>query len=289
MLRSRTATTALTCLIGLGSVVSLAIPAQAESPAQSTDTRVSSAGGHGDPNGPIIAYPTTPPTQPGLPKAPKPMEPGYDDYVITGIPQGPVDPHVPDGEVDVYDSSGGQNDPCAPLASCPQDDDCVPSTTNGPNPCEEGECDPIARERGDCDEPCEQPPPTAPRDRDEQCGDPCDEDGPGHAARDRGDDCDDPCIEEHRPEAPRMQDPSGSTGGTDGSTTGGTDDPNDRPGTPERCPGTGTTGGTGGGSTGGGDLPRTGTEVLPIAGVGAALTGIGAALKKLSNRAARAA
>lgn len=317
MRRSRTATTALTCLIGLGSIVSLAIPANAESPAQSTNTKISSTGGHGDPRGPIVAYPTTPTTKPELPKAPAP-DADYDDLVVSGYPTGPtVHPQAPEGGQQVIDPSGGQNDPCAPVASCPQDgecrpgstvdpdcrpeddcipsttnvpnpceeDDCtpipgannpcdepecVPSTTNVPNPCEEDECDPIARDRGDCDEPCEQRPPTSPRDR--------------------GEDCDDPCIEDDdRPTQPRVNDSSGSTGGTDRGTTGGTDGPIDRPGVPERCPGTGTTGGTDGGTDGETRLPRTGTEIMTIAGMGAALTGIGAALKKLSKRAAKAA
>lgn len=87
----------------------------------------------------------------------------------------------------------------------------------------------------------------------------------------------------------------GTDGGTDGATDGGTDG-SDR-GTDGGTEGTdgqadrGTDGPTttdggqsDGGGTGGGRLPKTGGDVLTIAGTGLGLTGLGAALRRLGRR-----
>lgn len=298
MRTSRFAIASCTALIGLGTLVSQAIPSAAGTPPKQGTIVLDQSGDT------INDFQAAPPTTKPAPK------PDFGDFKVVSPPvvdppAPPVDPEdwldaTPHG-TDVQDPSG--QDDCIPGTACPPEDGCVPDSTQPGTPdeqCpEEDPCRPgndgpnVARSqddccptqdgptrRGDCD-PCRPEGgtdgPSAPRDRDDCCPN---QDGPKRSH----DDCDDPC----RPEG-------GTEGGTDGPvvplsqsdccpTGGGTDGGPQRhyDGDPEDCPGTGTTGGTTGGSDG--RLPKTGGDVAQLLGAGVGLTALGAALRRIARR-----
>jgi hypothetical protein len=314
MRRSRTATATLTGLLGLVAFFGLASPADAEPDTQVSQKTAATVPHGGSTGGMII---TTPTTKPEIPEA---------DLVFPAKPAKPADADLdiaaaPGGKAVVDPSGGPTNDPCAPLASCPQDGECTLGTADpdcppphedpcnqpgGPTcPDPDGDCTPIPgtsghncpETEGDCDDPIAR-----------HHGDPCDpcvpeDDGPGQAVRDRGNDPCNPCEDGDRPSVPRSAGseccpdterpndpgPQRANATTGGTTGGGTDTggrPGDRPGDrPDDCGGT--TGGTGGvGSTGDSRLPKTGAELLTYAAAGATLTGFGFGLKRLGRKVA---
>jgi hypothetical protein len=291
----------LTGLIGLVAFFGLATPADAEvTPSKASKSVIAATTGAttgGTTGGMVIANPQ----KPAGPQLPQDM-----DIVLPTTPptppKGDLDLAAVPGGATVNDPTGGQDDPCAPVASCPQDGECTPGTTvdpdcrppqdpcnqpggptcpgpdcqdrpttprsviNRPDDCTDGDCTPIPGTSGhncpgtddDCDDPIA-------RDRGEDC-DPCqDDDTQDHAVRARGDEdrCD-PCADQQdRPAPPRAGDDA------DQPATGGED-----------CGGTT---GTDGGTTGGGRLPHTGAELATYGTIGVALVGLGFGIKRLSR------
>ncbi len=281
MRRSRTATATLTGLIGLVAFFGLAGSADAEVNTNASKSLSVAPGGTtgGTTGGMVIANPpkvgpttTIPEMDIVIPAGP--IAPPKGDFDLTAVPEGNV----------VIDPAGDPNDPCAPLASCPQDGECnpvpgaaadpdcprpcVPSTTNIPNP----DCPP--------DDDC-LPTPGAAADPD--CPRPC----VPSTTNTPNPDCPpekDPCDEDDRPQDPPRARANATTGGTTGGATSATT--GDRPGgtdgdRPDDCPGT--TGGTTGGSDG--RLPKTGAELMTYAAAGLGLTGIGFGLKRIGRKA----
>jgi hypothetical protein len=320
MRTSRFAIASCTALIGLGTLVSQAIPSAAGTPPKQGTIVLDQSGDT------INDFKTAPPTTKPAPK------PDFGDFKVVSPPvvdppappAPPVDPEdwldaTPQG-TDVQDPSG--QDDCIPGTACPPEDGCVPDSTQPgtpdeqcpeEDPCRPGndgpnvarsqdDCCPTqdgpTRDRGDCD-PCRpgNDGPNVARSQSDCCPT---QDGPKRSH----DDCDDPCRPEggtDGPSAPRDRDDCCPTGGgTDGPivaarsqsdccpTEGGTDGGPQRhyEGDSEDCPGTGTTGGTDGGTTGGSDgrLPKTGGDVAQLVGAGMGLTALGAALRRIARR-----
>jgi len=297
MRTSRFALASCTALLGLGSLVSQAMPSAAGTPPKQGTIVLDQSGDSIDDFGPA----------PTIPK------PDYGDFdiVLPPMVDPDFDPELPDlpGMPDVPESEANdqsQDDPCLPGSTvppgcqppctevpggpdCPGDDDpCRPDSTKPGTPDEqcppEDDCPPVHAARAqipptvdDCD-PCEERPDSTPRLRAE---DPCDPCVPGDViARNHADPCD-PCEPENTdgPVIARHRDddcePCIPEGSTDGGPTRRHEDSR------EDCPGTGTTGGTDGSD---GRLPKTGGDVAQLLGAGVGLTALGAALRRIARR-----
>jgi len=306
MRTSRFAIATCTALLGVGTLVSQAVPSGAAPPPQQGTIVLQGGNTIGD-------YAPSPPT---TKPAPKP-DVDFGDFEL--VNPGPIDPpdqpDAPDFDLEADQGTSVQDPtppedgectpgstidpdcvPCTPVPGgpeCPGDEPCVPDSTVPGTPDEQcpEPCDPLTE---DCD-PCEPNGPSVARGY-EDC-DPCRPQNDGPNLRDR-DDCDpcedddvvrhyedcDPCEERpERPDAPkrnRGEDcdpclPEGDTGG--GNAV--------RHGDPE-CPGEGTTGGDDGGTDGPdrGRLPHTGGDIAVFVGAGLGLTGLGTLLRRIGRR-----